>query len=132
MYSDYCTPCYRRAADAAHASRLLVYKHCCGNYDPLLDAVKKDHLDGIEGMDPTCGMSVPHTREAVGDALCLIGGVSCLTLLGGTSEQVYGAARACIRDGGPRYVLGSACAVPRFTPAENMHAFARAALDLTP
>ena len=32
----------------------------------------------------------------------------------------------------PRYVLGSACAVPRFTPVENMHAFASAALGIAP
>jgi uroporphyrinogen-III decarboxylase len=132
MYADCCSPYYRRAADAAHAVGLPVYKHCCGNYNPLLEAVTQDHLDGIEGMDPTSGMSVTRTREALGDALCLIGGVSCLTLLGGTTEQVYGEARACIRDGGPRYVLGSACAVPRFTPVENMHAFARAALGVAP
>ena len=128
MYSDYCSPCYRRAADAAHASGLLVYKHCCGNYNPLLEAVKQDHLDGIEGMDPTSGMSVARTREAIGETLCLIGGVSCLTLLQGTPEQVDDEARACIRDGGPRFVLGSACAVPRFTPVENMHALSRAVL----
>ena len=66
--------------------------------------------------------------EAIGDMLCLIGGVSCLTLLEGTLDGVHHEARACIRDGGPRYVLGSACAVPRFTPMENMHALARAAL----
>jgi len=130
MYTDYCSPYYRRAADAARAAGLLVYKHCCGNYNPLLSAVKQDHLDGIEGMDPTSGMSVGSTLEAIGDELCLIGGVSCLTLLEGTPEQVYAEAQACIRDGGPRYILGSACAVPRFTPVENMHAFARAALDV--
>jgi MtaA/CmuA family methyltransferase len=129
MYSEYCTPCYRRAADEARARGLLVYKHCCGNYNPLLEAVKHDHLDGIEGLDPTSGMSVAHTREVLGDTLCLIGGVSCLTLLNGTPEEVYAEARACIRDGGPRFVLGSGCAVPRFTPVENMHAFARAALE---
>jgi uroporphyrinogen-III decarboxylase len=83
-------------------------------------------------MDPTSGMSVAHTREVIGDRLCLIGGVSCLTLLNGTAEQVHAEAQACIRDGGPRYVLGSACAVPRFTPVENMHAFAQAALRATP
>ncbi|MFH1268196.1 MAG: uroporphyrinogen decarboxylase family protein [Planctomycetota bacterium] len=129
MYSEYCTPCYRRAADEARARGLSVYKHCCGNYNPLLEAVKQDHLDGIEGLDPTSGMSVARTREALGDELCLIGGVSCLTLLKGTPDEVYAEARSCIRDGGPRYVLGSGCAVPRFTPIENMHAFARAALE---
>jgi uroporphyrinogen-III decarboxylase len=128
IYAGFCTPCYRRAADAAHARGLLVYKHCCGDYNPLLDAVKHDHLDGIEGIDPTSGMSVARTRASLGDRLCLIGGVSCLTLLHGTPEQVEAEARACIGAGGPRYVLGSACAVPRRTPPENMHALAQAAL----
>ncbi len=128
IYAGFCAPCYRRAADAAHARGLLVYKHCCGDYNPLLDAVKHDHLDGIEGIDPTSGMSVARTRASLGDRLCLIGGVSCLMLLHGTPEQVEAEARACIRAGGPRYVLGSACAVPRRTPPENMHALAQAAL----
>ena len=127
MYAEFCTPCYRRAADAAHARGLLVYKHCCGNYNPLLAAVQEDHLDGIEGMDPTSGMSVARTYEAVGDGLCLIGGVSCLTLLRGSPDEVLNEAQACIGQGGPRYVLGSACAVPRQAPVENMLAMARAA-----
>ena len=129
MYSEFCTPCYRRAADAAHGNGLLVYKHCCGNYNPFLPFMGDNHLDGMEGMDPTSGMSVAHTREVIGDALCLIGGVSCLTLLRGTPEQVRREAETCIRDGGPRYVLGTACAVPRFTPVENMRTLARAAMD---
>ena len=126
MYQDYCCPCYRRAADAAHAEGLLVYKHCCGNYDPLLEALKGNHLDGMEGMDPTSGMSVAHTRAILGDGLTLIGGVSCLTLLNGSPADVRAEAEACIAAGGKagRYVLGTACAVPRYTPVENMHALA--------
>ena len=80
-------------------------------------------------------MSVAHTREVIGDALCLIGGVSCLTLLRGTPEEVRREAEVCIRAGGPRYVLGTACAVARLTPVENMHALAgaaRAASELLP
>lgn len=131
MYEEYCAPAYQRAADAAHANGLLVYNHCCGNCNPLLESIKEERLDGIEGIDPTAGMSVAATRKALGDALCLIGGVSCLTLLQATPEEVYAESCACIEAGGRsgRYVLGSACAVPRFTPTENMHAFAKAALE---
>ena len=54
-----------------------------------------------------------------------------MTLLQGTPEQVYDEAGQCVRDGKPGggYVLGSACAVPRFAPAENMMAAATAAVD---
>ncbi len=51
-----------------------------------------------------------------------MGGISCLTLLRGTPEAVYAEASRCITDGKPggRYVLGSACAVPRAAPPENL------------
>lgn len=124
MYGEFCVPAYRRTADAARALGLFVYKHCCGNYNPLLPLMTGNDLDGMEGLDPTSRMTVAHTREVIGDRLCLIGGVSCLTLLQGTPEQVCREARECIRDGGPRYVLGTACAVPRYTPTENMKALA--------
>ena len=131
MYEAFCVPAYHRAAAAAHANGLLVYKHCCGNYNPLLPILKHERLNGMEGIDPTSGMSVAATKETLGGALCMIGGVSCLNLLQGTPECVYAEARSCIEAGGTdgRYVLGSACAVPRFSPVENMHAFARAALE---
>ena len=134
MYEDLCSPAYRRAADAAHARGLLVYKHCCGDYRPLLAHVVANRVDGMEGIDPTRGMSVAQTRAVVGDALCLIGGVSCLTLLNGAADEVYREARECVAQGGAkgRYVLGSACAVPRFTPPDNMRAMARAAHESGP
>jgi hypothetical protein len=131
MYREFCVPAYRRAADAAHALGLLVYKHCCGNYNPLLPLMDGNHLDGMEGLDPTSGMTVAHTREVTGGRICLIGGVSCLSLLQATPDQVYAEAMDCIRAGGAdgRFVLGSACAVPRYTPVANMRAMARAAMD---
>ena len=130
MYREFCIPAYQRAADAAHALGLLVYKHCCGNYNPFLPLMADNHLDGMEGLDPTSGMTVAHTREVIGDRLCLIGGVSCLNLLRARPDQVHAEAMACIRAGGTdgRFVLGSACAVPRYTPVENMRAMARAAM----
>jgi len=129
MYRDFCVPAYRRAAEAARANGLFVYKHCCGNYTPLLDILRDETLDGMEGMDPTSGMSVAATKEALGGRLCTIGGVSCLNLLNGAPGSVYAEARQCIAQGGAdgRFVLGSACAVPPLSPVENLRALARAA-----
>ena len=130
MYEEFCVPGYRRAADAAHAAGLLVYKHCCGNYDPLLHILKNEPLDAMEGIDPTNGMTVAHTKEVLDGAMTMIGGVSCLSLFQGNPDDVYAEACECIAQGGTdgRYILGTACAVPRFTPPENMHAMARAAI----
>jgi hypothetical protein len=51
--------------------------------------------------------------------------------LNGTATEVYEEAKQCVLDGKPggRYILGSACAMPRFTPPENILAAKAAAVD---
>jgi uroporphyrinogen decarboxylase len=131
LYEQFCAPAYREMAAEIHRLGVFCYKHCCGNYNPLLDGLVTVGVDAMDGIDPTSGMSVRHTKERIGDRLTLMGGISCLTLLRGTPEQVYAEARQCVEDGKPggRYVLGSACAVPRHAPPENLMAARRAAAD---
>jgi len=130
IYEEFCAPAYRRVAAEAHRGGIFCYKHCCGNYNPFLDKMHLSGIDAMDGLDPTSGMSVKHTKEVVGSQLSLMGGLSCLSLLQGTELEVYEEARKCIEDGKPggRYLLGSGCAVPRFTPPENMLA-ARKVID---
>jgi MtaA/CmuA family methyltransferase len=130
IYRTFCAPAYRRITKEIHKLGAFVYKHCCGYYDPLLHDLPSTEIDAMDGIDPTSGMSVARTKEAVGDKLTLMGGLSCLTLLQGTPEQAYAEARHCIEAGKPngRYVLGTACATPRFTPPEN-YAAVRQALE---
>jgi uroporphyrinogen decarboxylase len=131
IYERFCAPAYREVAQEFHRLGVLCYKHCCGNYNPLLDSLSSVGVDAMDGIDPTSGMNVKYTKEKVGSKLTLMGGLSCMTLLNGTTEQVFAEAAKCVEDGKPggRYVLGSACAVPRFTPVENMLAAGRAALE---
>ena len=131
IYRRFCAPAYAELASEVHGLGVLCYKHCCGNYDPLLNDLAEVGVDAMDGIDPDSGMSVRHTKAEIGGRLTLMGGISCMTLLRGTPEQVYDEAQQCVRDGKPagRYVLGSACAVPRFTPPENMEAARQAAVD---
>ena len=131
FYRDFCKPAYAQVAAEIHRMGVFCYKHCCGNYNPLLDELSGVGVDAMDGIDPTSGMSVRHTKERIGDRLTLMGGISCLTLLRGTPEAVHGEARQCVLDGKPggRYVLGSACAVPRHAPAQNLMAARAAAVE---
>jgi uroporphyrinogen-III decarboxylase len=131
IYRRFCVPAYAEAAQEFHRHGVFCYKHCCGNYNPLLNDFLSVGVDGMDGLDPTSGMSVRHTKETIGARVTLMGGISCLTLLKGTPEQVYEEAKQCVLDGmtGGRYVLGSACAVPRRSPAENLLAARAAAVD---
>jgi hypothetical protein len=132
LYERFCVPAYRTVAAEVHHLGAFCYKHCCGNYNPFLASLPSIGIDAMDGIDPTSGMSVKYTKAVVGDKITLMGGISCLTLLNGTTEQVFAEAAQCVADGKPggRYVLGSACAVPRNTPPENMLAARRAAVDL--
>lgn len=122
VYRRFCAPAYAEVAQEFHRYGVFCYKHCCGNYDPLLDDLTAVGVDAMDGIDPESGMSVSHTKETIGDKITLMGGLSCLTLLEGTPERVYNETRQCVTDGKPggRYVLGSACAVPRHTPPDNL------------
>ena len=130
-YRRFCAPAYAEVAQEIHRCGVLCYKHCCGNYDPLLNDLPSTGVDAMDGIDPTNGMSVKRTKEKIGNRLTLMGGVSCLTLLNGTPEDVYEEAKQCVLDGKPggRYVLSSACAVARLTPPKNLMAARAAAID---
>lgn len=131
IYEHFCAPAYVEVAQEFHREGVFVYKHCCGNYNPLLDVFATTGVDAMDGLDPTSGMRVAYTRERLGAEVTLMGGLSCLTLLNGTPEQVYEEAKQCIEEGKPggRYILGSGCAVPRYTPVENMMAARTAVTD---
>jgi uroporphyrinogen-III decarboxylase len=131
LYEQFCASAYREVAREFHRLGVFCYKHCCGNYNPLLEGLVTVGVDAMDGIDPTSGMSVRHTKACIGDKLTLMGGLSCLTLLNGTTDQVYAEARQCVEEGKPggRYVLGSACAVPRHTPPENLIAARQATIN---
>jgi uroporphyrinogen-III decarboxylase len=131
IYDQFCAPAYTQVAQEFHREDVLCYMHCCGNYNPLLERLPSIGIDGMDGIDPESGMSVSQTKARIGTELTLMGGISCLTLLNGEPENVYDEAKRCTLEGKAdgRYVLGSACAVPRYSPAENILAARRAALD---
>lgn len=130
IYERFCAPAYKTMTQAVHDLGIFCYKHCCGNYNPLLHSLPAIGIDAMDGIDPTSGMSVEKTKQQIGSQITLMGGISCLTLANGTPQQVYDEAVQCINQGKPggRYVLGSACAVPRNSPTQNLHA-ARKAID---
>jgi uroporphyrinogen decarboxylase len=130
LYRRFCAPAYAEVAREFHQHGVFCYKHCCGDYDPLLEDLLATGVDAMDGIDPDSGMSIRRTKERIGTRITLMGGLSCLTLLQGTPEGVYSEAKRCVTEGKPggRYVLGSACAVPRHSPPENIMAARAAAI----
>ena len=87
IYERFCAPAYRTVVQAFHAQGVFCYKHCCGNYNPLLKRLFSIGIGAMNGIDPTSGMNVKRTKDEIGSELTLMGGISCLTLANGTQRR---------------------------------------------
>ena len=67
---------------------VFYYQYCCGNYNSLLDSLPSICIDVMDGIDPTSGIGVGHTKEHIGTQLTLMGGFSRLILIEGTPGPV--------------------------------------------
>lgn len=78
--------------------------HCDGNCLPLLDLLIEAGFDGIQGVNPTAGMTVPEVKNKYGNKLILIGGMcNILVIPKGDEAEIETQARDIIeasKDGG--------------------------------
>jgi len=120
----YCREVFTAWKDAGAPCTLL---HICGNSTKVLDLYVRTGADVIE-VDSVVDLA--RARVIVGDRAALAGNLDTVeVLLRGTPSEVHRAARNCIQAAGPggRFLLGSACLVPRKTPLENLRAMVEAA-----
>jgi uroporphyrinogen decarboxylase len=66
-------PALARAAREIRALGLAVFFHSDGNLDAILEDLAVCDLNGLQGLEPEAGMTVPAARERVGPALALWG-----------------------------------------------------------
>lgn len=122
IFQTFCAPYYKMAADAFHKLGLKVLLHICGNSTPLLEHMAATGVDSIEPLDPLGGVSLDEAKQRVGKKVCLKGGVSTLTLLNGTTEQVRAETRQCLSifSQPTGYIFGTGDDIPRDAPIENV------------
>jgi MtaA/CmuA family methyltransferase len=129
-YEKFCQPFHAKAARAFHELGVKVYLHICGNCKPILEMMADTGVDAIEPLDMMTAQDLGDAKKRVGDRVCFKGGVSTLTLLTGTPDEVYRVSREAIEACGPTgYILGSGDDIPRDTPFANIDAMVRAAID---
>jgi uroporphyrinogen decarboxylase len=90
------------AIKAKGASKIIL--HCDGNCLPLLDLLIEAGFDGVQGVNPTAGMTVPEVKNKYGNKLILIGGMcNILVIPSGDEKRIETQARSILevaRDGG--------------------------------
>lgn len=121
IFRDFCLPMYRKAVAVFHELGAKVYLHICGNADPLYEMIAETGVDATEPLDPLGGINIESVKKRIGDRICLMGGVSTITLLHGSREQVAEETLSCMRQGGRTgYIVGSGDDIPRESPPENI------------
>ncbi len=125
-YSEFVLPYERKViAGIRKQFDIPIYTHTCGAIGDRLDLMAATGTDGIDTLDPP-----PLGTVELADAKRILAGKQFIkgnldpvnTVLLGTPEQTYAAARNCIMTAGPGggYILSTACSVPPAAPPVNI------------
>jgi len=125
LYGQFVWPYQKRLVDALHEAGAKVRLHICGNTRRIL--AQMGSL-GCEIVDIDSMVPLAEARAAMGPDQVLLGGIDPVRVIqDGAPAGVAAAVETCLRDAGPRYIVGGGCEIPAATPHANMLAMARAA-----
>jgi len=114
-YRDFVLPLHQRIAEEIKAPVIL---HICGHTADRIGMIAQSGLSCFH-WDTKTGRA-GEIRALAGPRLALMGGVSNLTLLRGTADEVAGQVQAALA--GDIDVVGPECAIPLATPLGNLKA----------
>ena len=92
---------FQKIVELAHSRGVPCLKHTDGNVWPIIDVILDAGTDGLHPIDPLAGMDIGEAKTRIGNKICLIGNVSCVTTLcSGTVEEVRQETKEVIRKAG--------------------------------
>jgi uroporphyrinogen decarboxylase len=122
MYKEFAWPYERKLVTRAHSLGLPYLLHICGNTDPILQEMVYTGADCLE-FDQKTDSQLAH--DLLKDKCVFVGNIDPSGVLAlGTPELVRQETRQLIEQFSDtsRFILNSGCAMPAFTPSENVHA----------
>ncbi len=125
-YSEFVLPYERKIVEGVQVNYdIPVYTHTCGAIADRLDLMAATGTNGIDTLDPPPlgTVELAEARRQTFGRLFLKGNLDPVnTLLMGTREQVFEAARECILTAaaGGGYILSTACSVAPATSPANL------------
>ncbi|MCY2930966.1 MAG: hypothetical protein NTV86_16055 [Planctomycetota bacterium] len=121
VYREMVYPFHQRHVAAARACGLKVLKHCCGHIWPVIQEIA-DLYDAYEGIQGTAGMDVAKLKQAVGDRLCLWGGIWHEHIILGGVDDIRADARHAFAGAAPGggYIMGSSHSLAVDAKRENI------------
>ncbi len=133
QWREFVGPHMKEVCDELHRYKpgVKIYCHICGNVTPIVEDLAAVGLDCIAPLDPLGGVSVKDVRRRVGKDTVLMGGVHTLLFTRSDTAELRKASRECLDGNGQMesYILGSGCALPPDSTADNMQALAEEAAN---
>lgn len=97
-----------------------VVLHCDGNCLLLMDMLIDAGFTGIQGVNPSAGMTVPEVKKKYGSKLTLIGGMCNIHVLStGTKEEIERQTRSIVEAGSDGGVIIGTHSIDEDIPIEN-------------
>jgi uroporphyrinogen-III decarboxylase len=89
LFRRFLVPPLKRLIDLGHDYGLKVLLHCCGGFAPLIPAMIKAGIDGLQALQPNCrGMDPATLKAAFGDKILLMGAISTQLIIEGSPDTV--------------------------------------------
>jgi MtaA/CmuA family methyltransferase len=127
LYERFVLSWEKRLVEQIHALGVPARLHICGNTKKIVRGMgeTKCEIVDLDFLTP-----LAEARAAMGPEQVLLGNIDPVRALrDGTPESVYAAISECHAQAGARYIVSAGCETPRGTPAENMRAMARYAVE---
>jgi len=102
-------PALAQVVHEIHALGLAAFFHSDGNLNSILPDLAASGVDGMQGLEPTAGMSVRGVREKIGEALTLWGNLSFELLSAEPSPQAIDAAIQTLIAASTRRLIVGTC-----------------------
>lgn len=126
---EFIGPPFQKIVELAHSRGVPCLKHTDGNVWPIIDVILDAGADGLHPIDPLAGMDIGDAKTRIGNKLCLMGNVSCVTTLcSGTIEEVRQETKEVIRKAGKGggLICGSSNSIHSGVRPENYVAMVKA------
>jgi len=136
FFEDLVVKYDRRLIELIHEYDGIVYLHCHGSVNAILEKIAEMGADSLHPVEPPPLGDTPlrEAKRRIGDKVCFIGNVQIGDVLSASKEEIDRSVRQAICEGGPDGFILSTSASPHWWPLpekafENYRQLTETALD---
>jgi len=117
-FEDFVVKYDRKIMKLIHEYDGIVYLHCHGSVNAILEMIADMGTDGLHPVEPPPMGDTPlkEAKRRIGDRVCFIGNIQIGDILYASKEKIDTSVRQAISEGGPDGLILSTSASPSWSP----------------